>query len=79
MLWFDRKKAMSLGAVFGPPCIVVHLAVHSYQPCKKADNIYVMFQLDKLSVIVAEKQRRPIRHNNNNNNMSVVMNTKQIN
>ena len=26
-----------------------------------------MFQLDKLSVVVAEKQRCPIRHNNNNN------------
>jgi len=46
---------------FGPPCIVVYAAVHSYQPCKKVGNIHVMFQLDKLTVIVAQKQRCPIR------------------
>jgi len=62
---------------FGPPCIVVHAAVHSYQPCKKAVRIYAVFQLDKLTVIVAEKQRCPIRHNNSNR--SFVVNTKQNN
>jgi len=53
---------MSLERSFlGSPCIVVHAAVHSYQPCKKAVRIYAVFQLDKLTVIFAEKQRCPIR------------------
>jgi len=47
---------MSLERSFlGSPCIVVHAAVHSYQPCKKAVRIYAVFQLDKLTVIFADK------------------------
>ena len=46
---------------FGPPCIVVHAAVRIYQRRKKAVRIYAVFQLDKLSVILAEKQNCAIR------------------
>ena len=54
--------AMSLERSFWPThCIVVHAAVHSYQPCKKAVRIYAVFQLYKLTVIVAEKQSCAIR------------------